>query len=213
MVAQAVEKTRGEGPMIVNYVSADGKTDHKRVPADVIGVHVVARKDNSAKTYLLADIPEAIKQALAAKALANAQKIFVANHDKGGDNVISLSDKIYSDFVSGKLYTRAEGGAKPGKKFDPTIYVQAAVAAYAQMAKRKMTYKSPDGGATPGKPVLAMTEQDAQDMAAKLEAMTPKERSEQIKKNKRNTFFDKALTELQAKAKKIDTDEEVEELF
>jgi len=199
------EKTRNEGPMVVTYVSADGKDDHKRVPADVTGVKVLQRSDNTAKVYNLADLPEAIKMGLAAKALAGQQKIFVANH-ADGDNVISLADKIYSDFVSGKLYTRAEGGEKPGKKFDATIYVHAAVAAFAAMAKKKMTYKS-------GKAIEPMDEAKTEELTVKLTSMSPKDRGLYIKTLKKNKFFDKALMELQAKAKKVDADEEIEELF
>lgn len=201
-----VKKERGEGPVIVTYGDADGKKDFKRVPAKVTSVIVTARNGGASKVYEVSKLSPETLSALAAFALASRTKTYVNNHagDDGSD-VIKLADQVYSDFMTGKLYSRVEGGSKPGKKFDATIYVDAAKAAMLFMSKKGMKNKA-------GKPVQAMTEAQASNLLTKLTSLTPKERTEQIKSMKANKFFTKALMELQAK--KIDTSkEDAEDLF
>lgn len=208
------KKTRNAGPVVVTFVDSKGKNDNKRVTADVTGVMIADRKGGN-KVYTIDSIPPAVRNGLVAFALASRAKTYVVNNiDDDHGNVIPLADKVYSDFAAGKLYSRGggEGGAKPGRKFDPTDWVEAVRMSVERQAKSKKLLKN-------GKPVQEMTATQVEDLKQKLIAMTPKDRLELINgKFRQNGLIAACYASIQAKkladaAKKETDTQDISELF
>lgn len=202
---------RGEGPAVITYADVEGKKDYKRVPGNVASVIVTDRATKTEKVYDVSSLPESVKNSLVAFAVATRAKSYINNHfdaeNAEQNNAIALADSVYADLLNGNVYAKSESTAKPGKKFDPSIYVEAAVAAYKFMSEKKMNNKQ-------GTPIKPMTESQQAEYATQLIALTPKERTEKIRAAKQNPYFAKALLQLQAK--KIVTksvEDGVEDLF
>lgn len=201
MVVAQTETTkakRGTGPMQLSYVDSKGSHEHKRVPIDAAGIRIVA--GGKPKNYDATKLPAAVKDALVVFALASRIKTQVANHaEDNGANVHELADGVYSDFLAGKIYSKAEGGAPRGKKFDAHIYAEALKAMYAFCAKKGLKSKS-------GKAIVALTDAQVADFTTQLESMTPKERTEKIKGLNANSIYKKALAELKTKAIEVEAE-------
>lgn len=197
MAKQAAEvetkKERGDGPAVFTYTDAAGNKELKRVPSNPGSVDVLSKAGVS-KSYKPSELPEAVKNALIEFAFATRAKSYVNNHGKkDGSDAIELTDKIWNDLVEGKIYTRSENGAKVGRKFDATIYVQAWTNVYKHLAKK-------GGKNEKGQPITELTQDLIDDLRTGLEAMDAKTRVARIKGWKENPYFVKALKELQAKA-------------
>jgi len=202
----AAKKERGEGPISVTYADKAGKSDYKRVPLDVTAVQITPKGSTSGKLYNVAELPVAVKDALAAFALATRAKTYVANHAKpDGSDAINLVDKVWAEFLAGKVYSKGDGGAKVGRKFDGEIYAQAWRAADAAMAKRNLKKKD-------GSPIKSMTDDQVADLKVSLESMEPKARGERLKSFKSNAFYERALKELQAKSVKPDDETDTDDM-
>lgn len=199
------KKERGDGPAVFTYTDGEGNTGLKRVPTKVGSVDITA-KTGVTKSYKPSELPQEVKDALVEFAFAARAKTFINNHaaDDGSD-VIELSDKVYADFMAGKIYSRSESGAKPGKKFDASIYANAMRDTFKFMAKKKMKMKD-------GTPISEMPEEKVADLKAKLEGMTPKERTAAVKGFKENKIYERALKELQARAIDVSDIGEVDNL-
>jgi len=216
MAVEAAKQTRGEGPVAINYVDAEGKA-HRRVPMTGAGLSIVPKGAEQGKVYNLTDLPESVKLALMLSGAGNRIKTYITNHgNPDGSDAVSLADEIWADFVAGKLYSRVagEGGSKAGRQFDGSIYAEAWRAAFAAMAKKGL--KKKDGSA-----IVPLTDDQVLDMQTKLETMSTKEstgadgktipsRTQVINAYKQNAFFLKAFNDL--KAKSVKTTSEVGEL-
>jgi hypothetical protein len=203
-----VKKSRGEGPIVVTYADAT-KNDNKRVPTGVKAVVITDRKGNT-KPYDLALIPTEVQHQLIALAFGGRVKTYVNNQAKDGDvNVIELSDKIFNDMATGKLYTRSEsesGGAR-GRVFDPSIYVEAYRLTREAQHKAKVINKKS------GKPVEPASEKQLKDLATQLTSIKGKDRADQIKKLLTNAVFKKHYLQLQAKNIKTGDVESIDDAF
>jgi len=212
-------KTRGEGPVVIGYTDAEGKS-HKRVPLGGSALNITPKGAESGKSYNLADLPDNVKTALILAGAGNRIKTYIVNHGKpDGSDALALADEVWAEFVSGSVYsksTTSEGKSSQGKKFDGTIYAEAWRAAYSFMAKKGM--KKKDGSA-----ILALSDDQVLDLKTSLEAMQVKTtvtpegkkiigRTERLAGFKDNQFYEKALAELKAKAVKVDTKVEIEEM-
>lgn len=196
MAKQAVQETkeRGEGLIAVTYVDTDAKGDYKRVPLNVASVHVVNNHvEGQAASFNVSELPDTVKNALIADAASKRIKTFVANHGaKDGSDAIELAKEVWQTLVSGNVYAKSEGGAKPGKKFSGEIYAKAWKLAYQAMAKRGLKTNK-------GDPIKELTDAQVLDLQTSLEAMQPKERAEKLRTYKAKfPLYEKALKKLQA---------------
>ncbi len=188
---------RGSGPVQITYIDSKGVADHKRVPMDAVGVRLAAGGKHW--DYDASKFNPEVKNVLAVYALAVKVKTQVANHgEDDGSNANELAGSVYSDMLTGKLYSKGEGKAR-GRAFDAAIYAEALRAMYAFCAKKGLKNKA-------GKAIVALNDGQVGDFKMQLEAMSPKERTEKIKALSQNGIYKKALAELKTKAIEVDTD-------
>lgn len=204
--ANGAKKERNEGPLDLTFADKKGAKDHKRVPLDVASVIVTAKGGHGAKEYDTTKFPAEIKDAMIAGMFAGRVKTYVNNHaKKDGTNTLEFSDKIYADFMSGKIYSREGGGGRPAKPFDASLYVDALDKAFQFMASKKMKFKS-------GQLIKPFSAKELADARTKLESATKDERKAKISSWKDNPIYKRILAELEAKRIEMDTTEEVEEM-
>lgn len=179
--AKVTRGKKGDGPLAISYLANDKAL--KRVEDGVTHV-VVTSKSGAVKNYDLSAIPHPILLQLAGMGLGKRMDVFARNTVKNSDdaNVIELTDKVYSDVVGGKIYTRAEGsGAGAGRPFNYEIWQEIA----AETAKRK---KAP-----------APTEAQLKAFKNKLESFTPADRQKFIRKLQLDKVFALASKVIHAK--------------
>lgn len=204
-------KKRGDGPIIVTYVD-EKAADNKRVVAGVTAVQIKDRKGN-VKSYTLAAIPTEVQGQLIALAFAQRAKTYVNNQAKDDENadVIALTDRIFSDMIEGKVYSRteSEGGAPRGRVFDPSDYVEALKLTLAAQAKAGVVNKKT------GQPVKEATEGQLKQIGTQLISLKGKERTVKIKSFMDNPIFKKHYLALMSKKIKVSADENeaIEDLF
>lgn len=178
-------KKKGDGPVTVSFIDSENKS-FKRVPAGVHSV-VVADRHNKVKQYSMSAIPPTVVMQLAADALKKRLDAHGRNsaNDKG-DNVIENTDKLFEAIKKGKIYLKGEGKGSPGKKFDFDLWIDTMV-----LATDLMNLKNPKQ--------KLMTAKNKEAMRIVLEAKTPTERTEQVKKWKSNSIFSLAYARIKAK--------------
>lgn len=167
---------RANGPVTITYLDNSDKM-HKRVPSEVKGIVVTSNKDQKSNTYSINDIPPAVRNQLAAMALAKRADTYIRNTvRKGGDeSVVSLANSVFDTLKSGKIYTRAEGSGTVGRPFDIELWMDTII----ECSKLK---KMP-----------APTEKKLQDIRAKLESLSPKERRDNTMRWQKDATFELAL--------------------
>lgn len=167
--ATTAKKTRGVGPVTISYIDASNK-EAKRVPDSVSQVKV-ADKAGKAKNYSVDGLPPAIRNMLAASALAKRMDIFVRNSvdDAGKVNVIDCADEVYASLKDGKFYTRGEGKGGPGRTFDMDKWVAIARLTQDLRVKNDKTGK-----------VKPATEKQLAEFRMSLESLQGKERNAKL---------------------------------
>lgn len=113
---------KGDGPVVVSYLLADGSTE-KRVSEKTVGVRV-ADKSGNHTDFNVADVPSSLASLLIASAIAKKVDTQARNGAKiDGGNVISIANDTFAKIKDGSIFARAEraakgeGGAK-GRPFD-----------------------------------------------------------------------------------------------
>lgn len=181
------KKTRGDGP--VSFVFIDGSNkEHKRVADGASQVKVLA-KGGKTKTYNVSTLAPAVIMQLATMEFKKRLDIKIRNTVKDDANaeVIAIADEDYAALKEGKLFSRKEGGAGgPGRTFNFDMWVTIAKYASDIIAKADKTGKR--------KPA---SDKQLADFRGKLEAMTPKDRTAQLKKFREKPVY--ALAEAQYK--------------
>ncbi len=181
------KKTRGDGPVSFMFIDASNK-EHKRVVDGGSQIKVVA-KGGKTKTYNVSTLAPAVILQLATEAVKKRFDTFVRNtvKDDATVEVLACTDDSFALLKEGKLYSRKEGGAGgPGRTFNFDMWVTIAKYASDIIAKADKTGKR--------KPA---SDKQLADFRGKLEAMTPKDRTAQLKKFREKPVY--ALAEAQYK--------------
>lgn len=122
--AASVKGKKGEGVVVVRFVDSKDTGDLKRVPADVHAVTVANRKGAS-KSFVIDQLPPALRNQLAAFALGKRMDIHVRNSAKeDGSDVVEIASQLFEALKAGKFYTRTEGKGGPGRTFDFDKWVE-----------------------------------------------------------------------------------------
>lgn len=188
--AATEKKTRGDGPVKVSYANAAAK-DHKRVPTDVSHV-VIADPQGKAAEYDVSALPEKVKAALVAFAVAQRLKTYANNNldeEKNGVDVLDLTNKHFAELMAGNLYSAsADGtGKKAGKPFDVRIWIDAVKMGAEARRKKDANAKMP-------------TEANLQALEQKLLSLAGRERTAFIQQHfMASPFIKSAYMTLKAK--------------
>ena len=183
---------RNAGPVVVMYADATSP-ENKRIPLNVSGV-VVADRHEGKKVYNLATLPEQVRQQLVAFAFAQRVKIYATNSsDDTGSNVLESADKVYADLVAGNFYSRAEGTAKVGRVFDPSIWIETMKeVANLMAAKDKSGTKKP------------ATDEQLDMLRTKLMSATPVDRRKLIESWKTKPVINAVYRKIEAQRAQMD---------
>lgn len=206
------KRERGEGPVAFGYVDVSGKDDYKRVPLNVKSVVVTDNKTKQRKSYDVSALPANVKDALVAFAFSTRAKTYLNNHLGEDDKIspLSLTDNVYNDFASGKVYAKAEGAGPRGRVFDTALYVEAFRLTMSLMAEKGIKRKTDNQAYKP------LSKDGIAKLTAKFDGMTGKEKTEYVAKLKKtNGYFASFVKELEAaKLKKAVTeDDEIGDMF
>lgn len=194
--AKTEVKKRGDGPVVISYVDADNKTDHKRVPANVHGI-LLADRHGKNKSYSIDGLPVNVRQMLIGLGLKRHLEAAARNGaDDTGTNVIALADAAFTNLKEGKIYTRIGGGGKggPGRTFDADIWVEV-VKRVSNQAKKPAT------------------EKQLTDFRTKITSYTSTDRSEFLKKLQKDPRFKVAYMTLRALKSKGEKEDALSDLF
>ena len=158
VVANTEKKTRGHGPVTVNYLDGEGKA-HKRIPEKGVVAVQVTDKAGKTRAFKLSDFSPAMINGLAAGGFGKKLDVYVRNTVKNDDtaDVLGTATKIFDLVRAGKLYTREEGSGVKGKPFNSEYWITA------------MT----EGAESQGK---GLTKKQVDNLTAKLMSVQGKER-------------------------------------
>lgn len=190
--ATPVKGKKGDGPVVVSYLLADGSTE-KRVSEKTVGVRV-ADKSGNHTDFNVADVPSSLASLLIASAIAKKVDTQTRNGAKvDGGNVISIANDTFAKIKDGSIFARAEraskgeGGAK-GRPFDFVLWTEV----YTQY---RIVRKQP------------ATDEQVKLFDEKIRAQNPTERKEFFGKLMKDPVFEGVkkkveLQRIQAKIKK-----------
>ena len=183
---------RNVGPVVVMYADATNP-ENKRIPVSVTGV-TVADRHNGKKVYDILALPEQVRQQLIAFAFAQRVKIYATNSsDDTGSNVLESADKVYADLVAGNFYSRAEGGAKVGRTFNPSIWIETM-----REVANLMAAKDKTGAKKPA------TEEQLEMLRTKLISVTPVDRRKLIEAWKTKPVINAVYRKIEAQRAQMD---------
>lgn len=192
-----LSKTRakkGDGPILVKFLNAKNE-ETKRVDADTEFLRV-ATKEGQSKDYSVTKLSLPTLRQLALDAIKRKFVTAVfSGHKNGKVDVLKVSDEIYNNILNGKIYVRAEGAARPGRKFDVTLWGEAML--------RTSVIKSQ----MPNSKVKPFSKKVIDDFKVKLEGMSDKDRKVFTAKLQNDAVFKRALLEVKAERVKSATSE------
>lgn len=184
---KATRAKKGDGPIAVKFLNSKNE-ETKRADAETESIRI-SDKSGKSKDYSVAKLSLPTLRQLALDALKRKVVSAVNSGSKsnGSVDVIKVSDDIYNNIVAGKFYVRAEGGAKPGRKFDVDIWADAML--------RTSEIKSQ----MPNSKVKVFSKKIIDDFKTKLETMPDKDRKVFTAKLQNDAVFKRALYEVRAK--------------
>lgn len=182
---KATRAKKGDGPILVSFLNSKNEVT-KRADSETEVIRV-ADKDGKSKDYSITKLSLPTLRQLALDSLKRKFVSTVNSGNKNGSvNVIQVSDGVYNNILSGKIYVRAEGAGKPGRKFDSAIW--AAAMLRTSEIKSKM----------PNSKVKVFSQKVINDFKIKLESMVDKERKIFTAKLQNDAVFKRALLEVRA---------------
>lgn len=182
---KATRAKKGEGPIVVKFLNSKNE-ETKRTDAETESLRI---HDNSGKSkdYSITKLSLPTLRQLALDSLKRKVISAAVSGSKNGNaDVIKITDSVYDNVLNGKIYIRAEGGGKPGRKFDSAIW--AAAMLRTSEIKSKM----------PNSKTKVFTQKVIADFRTKLDTMPEKDRKVLTAKLQNDAVFKRALLEVRA---------------
>ncbi len=144
--AQTNGKARGNGPVSIAFIDADGKP-HKRITTGVSKISGTDKRTNKAATFDMDVLETPMIEQLAAGFVGHRMLTNVRNVLKQDEkaNIIEVVQDIFDNLKANKVYTRGEGkGATAARPFDYNFWREV-MTAVGNSKGRKVSPEALDG--------------------------------------------------------------------